>query len=632
MPSPLAALSPLDGRYARTADPLRGYFSEQALIRYRVRIELAWLEALAAERSIKELKPFSAQTKAAFAKLVEEFSEADAEHIKEIEAETNHDVKAVEYWLKGEARRERRGAALARVHPLRLHLRGHQQPRLRADAAASRATQVHAAAPGRDRRGAARARARATPALPMLSRTHGQPATPTTLGKEIANFAHRLARARGRIAAVAVLGKMNGAVGNYNAHLVAYPDFDWERFARRFVERLGLEFNPYTTQIEPHDWLAELLDAYARANTILLDLDRDLWGYISLGYFRQQTKKGEVGSSTMPHKVNPIDFENSEGNVGVANALLRHLADKLPVSRWQRDLTDSTVLRNLGAALGHSAARLRLVPARPGQARGRSRAPRRRPRGQLGSARRGGADGDAPPRRARGLREAEGPDPRPAPRARAARRFRQGACDSRGGEEAPARPHAGEVHRPRRRARQAPLEFPEQSRMIYAATIFLSSFLLFLVQPLIARLILPWFGGSAAVWTTCMLFFQALLLAGYGYAHLLEKKLGRGRLQPIIHTALLAAAVATLPISPSEAWKPGGDEEPISRILLLLGASVGLPYLLSPRPARCSRPGSRAPGPARIRTGCSPSRTSPPSSRSSAIRSWSSLFSPRTSR
>src|SRR6185369_3881266 len=190
--------------------------------------------------------------------------------------------------------------------------------------------------------------------LAMLSRTHGQAATPTTLGKEMANFAYRLARARGRIAEVAVMGKANGAVGNYNAHLVAYPDFDWERFSRRLVERLGLEFNPYTTQIEPHDWLAELLDAYARANSIVLDLDRDLWGYISLGYFRQKTKKGEVGSSTMPHKVNPIDFENSEGNIGVANALLRHLADKLPVSRWQRDLSDSTALRNVGVALGHT--------------------------------------------------------------------------------------------------------------------------------------------------------------------------------------------------------------------------------------------------------------------------------------
>jgi adenylosuccinate lyase len=199
-----------------------------------------------------------------------------------------------------------------------------------------------------------RALARRHAAVPMLARTHGQPATPTTLGKEMANFAHRLARARERLAAVSVLGKINGAVGNYNAHLVAYPDFDWERFSRRFVERLGLEFNAYTTQIEPHDWTAELLDAYARANSVLLDLDRDVWGYISLGYFTQKTKAGEVGSSTMPHKVNPIDFENSEGNIGIANALLRHLADKLPVSRWQRDLSDSTAQRNIGTALGHT--------------------------------------------------------------------------------------------------------------------------------------------------------------------------------------------------------------------------------------------------------------------------------------
>jgi adenylosuccinate lyase len=351
MPSPLAALSPLDGRYARTADPLRPYFSEQALIRYRVRIELAWLEALAAERSIKELKPFSAQTKSSFEKLVQAFTEADAEKIKQIEAETNHDVKAIEYWLKGklgenaEAQRSLEFIHFActseDINNLAYALMVRESrdavmlPRLDEIAEAlTRLAHRHAG-------------------LAMLSRTHGQAATPTTLGKEMANFAYRLSRARGRIAEVAVMAKANGAVGNYNAHLVAYPDFDWERFSRRLVERLGLEFNPYTTQIEPHDWLAELLDAYARANSIVLDLDRDLWGYISLGYFRQKTKKGEVGSSTMPHKVNPIDFENSEGNLGVANALLRHLADKLPVSRWQRDLSDSTAQRNLGAALGH---------------------------------------------------------------------------------------------------------------------------------------------------------------------------------------------------------------------------------------------------------------------------------------
>src|SRR5437773_6098000 len=352
MPSPLAALSPLDGRYAGTADALRGYFSEQALIRYRLRIELAWLEALAAERAIRELKPFSRATKAAFGRLVKDFSERDAEHIKNIEAETNHDVKAIEYWLRSKLGTNREAqSALEFIHfactsedinnlSYALMLRESRDkvmlPRLDALVEALRAL------------------ARRHAAVPMLARTHGQAATPTTLGKEMANFAHRLARARSRIAAVSVLGKINGAVGNYNAHLVAYPDFDWERFARRFVEHLELEFNAYTTQIEPHDWTAELLDAYARANSVLLDLDRDLWGYISLGYFSQKTKSGEVGSSTMPHKVNPIDFENSEGNIGVANALLRHLADKLPVSRWQRDLSDSTAQRNIGTALGHT--------------------------------------------------------------------------------------------------------------------------------------------------------------------------------------------------------------------------------------------------------------------------------------
>jgi len=352
MPSPLAALSPLDGRYARTADPLRGFFSEQALIRYRVRVELAWLQALAAERSIREIKPFSRKTLGQLARLVDEFAERDAEHIKNIEAETNHDVKAIEYWLKAKlAKNPEAQRALEFIHfactsedinnlAYALMLRESREqvmlPRL-AELAAALKNLAHRHA-----------------AAPMLSRTHGQPATPTTLGKEMANFAHRLARAHGRIAAAPVLGKLNGAVGNYNAHAAAYPGFAWERFCRRVVERLGLEFNPYTTQIEPHDWTAELLDAYARANSVLIDLDRDLWGYISLGYFRQKAKKGEVGSSTMPHKVNPIDFENSEGNLGVANALLRHLADKLPVSRWQRDLSDSTAQRNLGVALGHT--------------------------------------------------------------------------------------------------------------------------------------------------------------------------------------------------------------------------------------------------------------------------------------
>ncbi len=352
MPSPLAALSPLDGRYARTADPLRAYFSEQALIRNRVRIELAWLQALAAERTIREVKPFSRKTLSSFENLIKDFSERDAEHIKNIEAETNHDVKAIEYWLKAklgknaEAQRSLEFIHFActseDINNLAYALMLRES---RDEVMLPRLAQVC---------DALKALARRHAALPMLSRTHGQPASPTTLGKEVANFAHRLERAAGRIGAVPVLGKINGAVGNYNAHEAAYPGFAWERFCRHFVGRLGLEFNPYTTQIEPHDWLAELLDAYARANSVLVGLDRDLWGYISLGYFRQKPKKGEVGSSTMPHKVNPIDFENSEGNLGVANALLRHLAEKLPVSRWQRDLSDSTAQRNLGNALGHT--------------------------------------------------------------------------------------------------------------------------------------------------------------------------------------------------------------------------------------------------------------------------------------
>jgi len=352
MPSPLAALSPLDGRYARTLDPLRVYFSEQALIGYRIRIELDWLAALAQERAIRELKPLSARTQGALRKLVRDFAERDAEHIKNIEAETNHDVKAIEYWLRSKLGTNKEAqAALEFVH----FAATSEDINNLSYALMLSESRERVMLPSLDALvDALRTLARRHAAVPMLARTHGQPATPTTLGKEMANFAHRLARARARIAAVPVFGKMNGAVGNYNAHLVAYPDFDWERFARRFVERLGLEFNAYTTQIEPHDWIAELLDAYARANSILLDLDRDLWGYVSLGYFAQKVRAGEVGSSTMPHKVNPIDFENSEGNIGIANALLRHLADKLPVSRWQRDLSDSTASRNIGAALGHT--------------------------------------------------------------------------------------------------------------------------------------------------------------------------------------------------------------------------------------------------------------------------------------
>src|SRR6185503_3698446 len=337
MPSPLAALSPLDGRYARTADPLRQHFSEQGLIRNRVRVELAWLQALAAEPAIREIRKFSKKTISDLSRLVKDFAERDAEQIKNIEAETNHDVKAIEYWLKGKlAKNAEVQRSLEFIHfactsedinnlSYALMLAESREqvmlPRLAALIQALKQL------------------ARRHAATPMLSRTHGQPASPTTLGKELANFASRLERARSRIAAVPILGKANGAVGNYNAHLAAYPDLAWQRFAQRFVESLGLEWNPYTTQIEPHDCIAELLDAYARANSILLDLDRDIWGYVSLGYFRQRTRQGEVGSSTMPHKVNPIDFENSEGNIGIANALLRHLSEKLPVSRWQRDLS-----------------------------------------------------------------------------------------------------------------------------------------------------------------------------------------------------------------------------------------------------------------------------------------------------
>jgi adenylosuccinate lyase len=352
MPSPLTALSPLDGRYASQADPLRQYFSEHALIRYRVRIELAWLAALAAEPAIAELKPFAKATSLALAALLKGFSEKDGARIKAIEARTNHDVKAIEYWLRERLAKNREAlGALEFIHfaATSEDINNLAYALMLAEAR-GRVLLPKLDAVIRALRDMAHQHAR----LAMLSRTHGQPASPTTLGKELANFAHRLQRAREAIARVALQGKMNGAVGNFNAHAVAYPKFDWPRFCRNFVEGLGLEFNPYTTQIEPHDSLAELFDALARANTVLLDLDRDLWGYVSLGYFRQRPKKGEVGSSTMPHKVNPIDFENSEGNIGVANALLRHLAEKLPVSRWQRDLSDSTALRNTGAALGHT--------------------------------------------------------------------------------------------------------------------------------------------------------------------------------------------------------------------------------------------------------------------------------------
>ena len=347
----LTALSPLDGRYQTKTAELRPLFSEYGLIRHRVLVEIRWLLALGDHKQIKEVAPFSAAAKKLLDGIIPDFSEPDARRVKEIEATTNHDVKAIEYFLKEKTRGNKEIARctefihfactsedinnLAYALMLKQSRDGVLLPRM---------DKLIAAMTGLASRHADQ---------PMLARTHGQPASPTTLGKEMANFAYRLKRARKQVASVPILGKINGAVGNYNAHLVAYPEVDWPAFARSFIGKLGLDWNPYTTQIEPHDYIAELLDALARFNTILIDFNRDVWGYISLGYFKQKVVKGEVGSSTMPHKVNPIDFENSEGNLGLANALLRHLAEKLPVSRFQRDLTDSTVLRNLGVAFGH---------------------------------------------------------------------------------------------------------------------------------------------------------------------------------------------------------------------------------------------------------------------------------------
>lgn len=352
MPSVLSALSPLDGRYAGQVDVLRTSFSESALIAHRVRVEVEWLKALAAESGISECPAFSAATIAELDQLSRTFGEAEAEQVKAIESRTNHDVKAVEYWLK---------------------------ERLSANPEVMRASEfIHFACTSEDINNLSHAlmlkkgRDEALlPSLdgviarlrdlahdladaPMMSRTHGQPATPTTMGKEIANVVYRLERQRAQLLSTPFMGKINGAVGNFNAHLAAYPDLDWEALATRFVEGLGLTYNPYTIQIEPHDYMAELFDAMVRINTILIDLDRDVWGYISLGFFKQRLVKDEVGSSTMPHKVNPIDFENSEGNFGMANAILTHMAQKLPVSRWQRDLTDSTVLRNMGVGFGYT--------------------------------------------------------------------------------------------------------------------------------------------------------------------------------------------------------------------------------------------------------------------------------------
>jgi adenylosuccinate lyase len=348
----LLALSPLDGRYAGKVAALAEHFSEFGLMRARVRVEIAWLIALSDAPGIPEVAPFPASARAELDAVAASFGPADAARIKAIERTTNHDVKAVEYWLKERFAQTPQIAAVAEFfhfactsEDINNLAHGLMLAAARRDVLLPALASVVAAL---------RVLAHAHSGLPMLARTHGQPATPTTVGKEIANVVARLERAVAAIGEAPLPGKLNGAVGNYNAHVVAYPGVDWEALAGGVVAGLGLEFNRYTTQIEPHDGMATLFDAIARANTVLIDLDRDVWGYVSLGYFRQRVKEGEVGSSTMPHKVNPIDFENSEGNLGLANALLRHLADKLPISRWQRDLTDSTVLRNMGVALGYA--------------------------------------------------------------------------------------------------------------------------------------------------------------------------------------------------------------------------------------------------------------------------------------
>jgi adenylosuccinate lyase len=348
----LTALSPLDGRYASKLDPLRPWFSEFALIRERLRVELAWLAALAAAPGVTEVPALSAATQKFLDDMVARFSPEDAATVKVIEARINHDVKALEYWIKERAADH---AALAPVVEFIHFACTSEDINNLAHARMLAGARAEVMLPALDHIVSnLTSLAHAHAELPMLSRTHGQPASPTTLGKEIANFSARLSQARESIARVRLKGKFNGVVGNFNAHFAGHPDVDWEQLARGVVEGLGMECNSYTTQIEPHDSFAELFDAYARCNTVILDLCRDLWSYISLGYFRQKHVAGEVGSSTMPHKVNPIDFENAEGNLGVANALLRHLADKLPVSRMQRDLSDSTVLRNMGVALGHT--------------------------------------------------------------------------------------------------------------------------------------------------------------------------------------------------------------------------------------------------------------------------------------
>lgn len=348
----LTAISPIDGRYGDKTADLRPIFSEYGLIRHRVLVEVRWLQALARHPGIPEVPPLSTHAEHVLDGIVTQFSLEDAQRVKNIERTTNHDVKAVEYFLKEKIAGN---AELEKVSEFIHFACTSEDINNLAYALMLREARAQALLPMMDEVIAAvRTLAHRYADLPMLSRTHGQPASPTTLGKEMANVAFRLKRQREQLAGVPMLGKINGAVGNYNAHLVAYPEVDWTALARDFVTSLGLEWNPYTTQIEPHDYIAELFDVLARFNTVLVDFCRDVWSYISLGYFKQKTVAGEVGSSTMPHKVNPIDFENAEGNLGLANAIFDHLAAKLPVSRWQRDLTDSTVLRNLGVGIAHS--------------------------------------------------------------------------------------------------------------------------------------------------------------------------------------------------------------------------------------------------------------------------------------
>ena len=353
MINPIAALSPLDGRYAKSVEALRPVFSEYGLMRARVRVELSWLKALAAEPKIVEVPPFDEAVLAEIDDVIAGFSLEDAAAVKAIETTTNHDVKAIEYWLK---ERFAGVPAVSAVSEFIHFACTSEDINNLSHALILREARDEVLLPKlAEVSDKLRSLAHELAAVPMMSRTHGQPATPTTLGKEVANVLYRLERQAKQLSAQEFLGKINGAVGNYNAHMVAYPDVDWEGHCRRFVEEdLGLTFNPYTIQIEPHDYMAEFFQAVSRINTILIDFNRDVWGYISLGYFKQKVKAGEVGSSTMPHKVNPIDFENSEGNLGMANAVLAFLSEKLPVSRWQRDLTDSTVLRNMGVGIGYA--------------------------------------------------------------------------------------------------------------------------------------------------------------------------------------------------------------------------------------------------------------------------------------